>query len=195
MPERDERIDLELRDGAYVSSRPLGPQDREELARGYRLLSPEARYQRFWVRTGNVISDSTLDRLLDPDRKNHAIWAVMDDTREYPGMGAASYWRSKENPLEAEFSVTVLDRDQKRGIGTLLLALLWRDAYANGIEHFIGYAMPENRKAIDWMLDTGAEGHWDGYQAIFRWNLTDLEGVPSTPAAADLTHWLARLPA
>ncbi|BDS07844.1 hypothetical protein NT6N_28840 [Oceaniferula spumae] len=184
---------LNLRDGTPVVARPLDPSDREGLAEGYRRLSPEARYQRFWVRTGDVISDSTLDRLLNTDTENHSTWAILDRSRDYPGLGAASFWRSKTDPTDAEFSVTVLDTEQGRGIGTLLLAILWIQAYQQGIETFTGYAMPENQKAIDWLCDTGATGHWDGYQAIFRWNLNDVSSLPMTPAAGDLAQWLAEL--
>lgn len=187
------RLELHLRDGTPVVARPLVPEDREQVAEGYRLLSPEARYQRFWVRGGDVISDSTMDRLLAADPENHGIWAALDPARDYPGMGAASYWRTKDNPKEAELSATVLDADQGRGIGTLLLAILWLDAFHKGIESFVGYAMPENRQAIDWMIDTGADGIWDGYQAVFRWDIRDASHLPLTPASADLAEWITEL--
>lgn len=187
------RQQLNLRDGTPVSVRPLGPADREELAAGYQLLSTESRYQRFWTRTGEVIGEQMLDRLLNHDNGNHAIWAVMDSARDYPGLGAASYWRFPNDPTKAEFSCTVLDRDQGRGIGTLLLAILWLDAYSKGIEELVGYTMPENQQAIGWMLDTGGESEWDGYKAIFRWDLTDTSKLPLTLAAGDLAEWLAEL--
>jgi hypothetical protein len=75
----------------------------------------------------------------------------------------------------------------------LLLAILWLDAYSKGIEEFVGYTMPENQQAIGWMLDTGGEGEWDGYKAIFRWDLTDTSKLPLTLAAGDLSEWIAEL--
>ena len=188
------RLDLNLHDGSPVAARPLGPADRKLIAEGYRRLSEGSRYQRFWVHTGEMIGDKMLDRLLQKaDQKNHAVWAVVDPTRDYPGIGAASYWRSEDDPLEAEFSATVLDDDQQRGIGTLLLAILWLSAYANGIERFVCYVMPENRKAVRWLVDTGAEGEWDGYKVIFRIDLTDPTKLPLTPAGGDLAGRLAEL--
>lgn len=164
------------------------------VAEGYRRLSPEARYQRFWVREGKVIGDAMLDRLLTGSPPEHAVWTVFDPAREdFPGMGAASFWRSDNDPAEAEFSVTVLDADQGRGVATLLLAVLWLVAYRHGIERFTGYTVPENRQALRWMRNTGAEGEWDGYNAVFHWNLADLEKLPETPASADLVGRLARL--
>jgi len=193
MNPEEHRLNLKLRDGTPISARPLGPADRAELADGYQLLSIESRYQRFWTRTGEVIGERMLDRLLDHDNGNHTIWAILDASRDYPGTGAASYWRFPNDPTKAEFSCTVLDRDHGRGIGTLLLAILWLDAYSKGIEEFVGYTMPENQQAIGWMLDTGGEGEWDGYKAIFRWDLTDTSKLPLTLAAGDLAEWIAEL--
>ena len=189
-----ERLELALRDGTPVVARALNPADREMVAEGYRRLSPEARYQRFWVREGKVIGDAMLDRLLSGSPPDHAVWTVYDPARkDFPGMGAASFWRSDTDPAEAEFSVTVLDEDQGRGVATLLLAVLWLVAYRHGILRFTGYTMPENRKASGWMRDTGAEGEWDGYNAVFRWDLADLDKLPETPAGVELAGRLAEL--
>lgn len=188
------QLDLHLRDGTPVVARPLTPADRAYVAEGYRLLSPGARYQRFWVRSGEIIGDAMLDRLLTGELPDHAIWTVFDPAREgFPAMGAASFWRSKSEPADAEISATVLDRDQGRGVGTLLLSILWLIAYRCGIETLTGYTMPENAAALRWMRDTGAEGHWDGYNAVFRWRLAELDAIPATPAGADLAARLAEL--
>ncbi len=184
-------IETVLADGTEVLVRPLVPADRGSLAEGYRRLSPESRYQRFWSRTGEVIGDRMLDRLLKQEAGNHAVWAVLDPAREYPGLGAASFWRSAEQPEEAEFSCTVLDADQRKGVGTLLLAVLWLAARRVGIRRFVGYTMPENVRAVRWMRDTGAEAEWDGYKVIFRWELDDLDRLPPTTAGIALAERLA----
>ena len=43
------------------------------------------------------------------------------------------------------------------------------------------------------MRDTGAEGEWDGYNAVFRWDLENLDKLPETPAGAELAERLAAL--
>lgn len=186
-------LETKLNDGTSVVARPLGLADRASLAEGYRRLSPDSRYQRFWVRTGGVIGDKMLDRMLAGSAEEHGLWAVLDPTREFPGLGAASFWRSGEEGDEAEFSCTVLDEDQRRGVGTLLLAILWLVAFRQGIRHFVGYTMPENTSAIRWMRDTGAEAEWDGYKVIFRWDLSSLDSIPASTAGVMLAERLAEL--
>ena len=36
------------------------------------------------------------------------------------------------------------------------------------------------------MRDCGAQGEWDGYKLIYRWQLDDLEALPKTRPAAEL---------
>jgi acetyltransferase len=188
-----DRHELTLRDGTPVIVRPLIEDDRKLVAEAYRRLSPEARYQRFWTRTGEMLGDAMLDRLLDQDPRSHMTWAVLDPAREFPGVGGASWWRNPKNPDEAELSAMVLDGDHGRGIGTLLLAVTWLSAFRAGVGQLVGYTLTDNRRAANWMRDCGAEGSWDGYKLAFRWDLENLERLPEKPAAADLAAWLAEL--
>ena len=188
-----DRFELELRDGTPVIVRPLIEEDRELVAEAYRRLSPEARYQRFWTRTGEMLGTAMLDRLIEQNPANHMTWALLDPAREFPGVGGASWWRNPAKPDEAEISLMVLDDDQGRGIGTLLLAVMWLAAYRAGVEHLVGYTLLDNRRAANWMRDCGAKGEWDGYKLVFRWDLDDLQSLPETAAAADLASWLAEL--
>jgi acetyltransferase len=188
-----DRHELTLRDGTPVIVRPLIEGDRKLVAEAYRRLSPEARYQRFWTRTGEMLGDAMLDRLLDQDPRSHMTWTVLDPAREFPGVGGASWWRNPKNPDEAELSAMVLDGDQGRGIGTLLLAVTWLSAFRAGVGHLVGYTLADNRRAANWMRDCGAEGSWDGYKLAFRWDLENLDRLPEKPAAADLAAWLAEL--
>ncbi|MEX1115628.1 MAG: hypothetical protein WEB53_10295 [Akkermansiaceae bacterium] len=43
------------------------------------------------------------------------------------------------------------------------------------------------------LRDCGAQGEYDGYKLIFRWDLNDLDLLPETRAAAELAEWLAKL--
>ena len=188
-----DRLEIQLRDGTPVILRSLLEEDRELVAEAYRRLSPEARYQRFWTRTGEMLGDAMLDRLVHQDRATHMTWAVLDPAREFPGVGGASWWRNENDPAEAEISVMVLDDDQGRGIGTLLFAAMWLTAYRAGVERLVAYTLLDNRQAANWMRDCGGKGEWDGYKLAFRWKLDDLDILPVTPAAIDLASWLADL--
>jgi acetyltransferase len=189
----NDRLELELRDGTPVIVRPLVEEDRGMVAEAYRRLSPEARYQRFWTRTGEMIGREMLDRLVGQDPERHVTWALLDPARRFPGVGGASWWRDTADRSEAEISLMVLDADQERGIGTLLLAVMWLTALRAGITHLVGYALADNRRAANWMRDCGGSGEWDGYKLVFRWDLLDLDTLPDSPAAADLATWLAEL--
>jgi len=189
----NERLELRLRDGTPVIVRPLIAEDRPLLAEAYRRVSPEARYNRFWTHGGDVVGEKMLDRVLNQDAFQHVTWAVLDPSREFPPMGGASWWRNPENEDEAEISAIVLDADQGRGIGTLVLAVMWITAFRAGIKQLVGYSLTENRKAADWMRDCGASGEWDGYKLIFRWDLEDLDKLPEGRTARDLAKWLAEL--
>ncbi len=191
--ETPQRLELELRDGTAVIARPLVPDDRAALAEAYRRLSPEARYNRFWTHTGEVVGEKMLDRVLQQDSNKHVGWTVLDPTRDFSPMAAASWWRDANQPQEAEISFLVLDDDQGRGVGTLLLAIMWLTALHAGLDSIVGYVLTENRSAAGWMRDCGGDGVWDGYKLVFRWQLDDLEALPETRAAAELATWLARL--
>ncbi|GAA5130213.1 GNAT family N-acetyltransferase [Luteolibacter yonseiensis] len=187
------RFETILRDGTPIIVRPLVPDDRPALAEAYRRLSPEARYNRFWTHTGEVVGDNMLTRVLHQDPATHVSWAVLDPTREFSPMGGASWWRTAGQPGEVEISFIVLDDDQRRGIGTLLLAILWLTAFRAGAETMTGHVLTENRQAAGWMRDCGARGEWDGYKLSFRWDLDNLDALPETRAAAELAGWLSRL--
>lgn len=188
-----DRFLLNLRDGTPVVVRPLIAEDRALVAEAYKRLSAEARYQRFWTPTGELLGDAMLDRLIDQNPERHVAWAVLDPARAFSGVGGASWWRSAPDSDEVEISAMVLDGDQHRGIGTLLLAVMWLTAMRAGVRHMTGYSLADNRSAANWMRDCGGSGTWDGYKLCYRWDLTNLDSLPPTRAAADLADWLAFL--
>lgn len=188
-----DRLELELRDGTPVIARPLIPEDRPALAEAYRRLSPVARYNRFWTHTGEVVGEKMLDRVLNQDPETHVTWTVLDPSREFSPLGGASWWRDRNHPAEAEISFIVLDDDQGRGIGTLLLAIMWLTAFRAGAESIVGYVLAENRQAAGWLRACGATGEWDGYKLIYRFDLSHLDALPETRVATELADWLARL--
>jgi GNAT superfamily N-acetyltransferase len=147
--ETPQQVELELRDGTPVIARPLVADDRAALAEAYRRVSPEARYNRFWTQTGEVVDEKMLDRVLRQDPDKHVSWTVLDPTHDFSPMAVASWWRDASQPQEAEISLIVLDDDQGRGIGTLLLAIMWLTALDAGLDSIVGHVLTDNQPTAD----------------------------------------------
>lgn len=140
---------LPLRDGGRILVRPLVPEDREELARAARRLSPRSARLRFF-QPKDRLSEEELDYLTRLDYHDHFAWAAFDpDAPGRPGVGVARYVRLPGEPTVAEPAVTVLDDYQGRGIGTLLFGLLAATALEHGIETFRGYLLDQNLRLLD----------------------------------------------
>lgn len=187
-----------LPDGGRAALRPVTPEDKPRVREAFRRLSCESRYRRFFTPLSKL-DGKLLDRLTSADGVDHVVWAALDPDRpDDPGMGAASYWRSTTDRSEAEFSVTVADEHQGRGIGTLLLATLWLLALRAGIERFCLIALSDNVPVIHWMESLGALIASDnGSTCEMRLDLRDdaRARIPHSPEGDALTAWLEQLPA
>jgi RimJ/RimL family protein N-acetyltransferase len=133
-----------LSDGTDVSVHLLRPSDREKLAAGFRRLSPQSRYRRFFSPTPNL-SERLLRRLMQTDDWDHlAILAepVAGDGGE--AVGVARFVRLENAPDTAEAAVAVIDAMQRRGLGRILLTTLVEAASERGIRRFRAYVLPDN---------------------------------------------------
>ena len=145
-----------LRDGSRVVVRPVRADDRERLRAGFERLGPESRYQRFLAPMA-ALSEADLTYLTDVDHHDHEALAALDpETGE--GVGVARFIRREDRPDIAEAAVTVIDGWQGRGVGTALLDLLAERARAEGITHFTGLLLAENREMLD-LLEGVAQIH------------------------------------
>lgn len=134
----------------------MTPEDRGRISEAFRLLSPEARYFRFWTRF-RELNPRLIEELCSPDFKDHVGWAAFEvEDGDTPGLGGASFWRLKEDAAAAEVSFTVADEFQGRGLGTLLLAVLWEHAVSLGIRRFVGHALNANLTMRAWWDALGA---------------------------------------
>jgi acetyltransferase len=145
-----------LTDGTRVLVRPLLPDDRAELAARYEQLSPASRRRRFFG-TPDRLSEHVLDYLTDLDYRTHFAWAAFAiDEPGTPGIAVARYICDHRVATVAEIAVTVLDRYQHRGLGTLLTQLLADVAASNGVRTFVGYVLWENADAVARLRAEGA---------------------------------------
>lgn len=145
-----------LTDGTRVLVRPLLPDDRAELAARYEQLSPASRRRRFFG-TPDRLSEHVLDYLTNLDYRTHFAWAAFAiDEPGTPGIAVARYICDHRDATVAEIAVTVLDRYQHRGLGTLLTQLLADAAASNGVRTFVSYVLWENADAVARLRAEGA---------------------------------------
>jgi len=135
-----------LADGTKIRIRLLTAADREKLLDGFRRLSPETRYRRFFSPMPRL-SDAMLRRLMQVDG-THRIAIIAEGPTPDGGqdeiVGVARFIRSSDSVDTAEASVAVIDALQRRGIGRLLLTALVAAARERGITKFRAHVLPDN---------------------------------------------------
>jgi GNAT superfamily N-acetyltransferase len=145
-----QQIPLDLRDGTPVLLRPVRPQDKSRFVEGLRLMSLESRYLRFFAPVGSF-SEKQLAYLTEVDQRQHVAWGALDPLDpNFPGFGVARYVREEDAPEVAEVAVAVIDSMHRRGLGTVLLGLLYLLAGWGGVRVFRGTILPANSFLIDW---------------------------------------------
>lgn len=135
---------MRLRDGSQLAIRPIEPDDREELRRGFERLSPESRYRRFFGPMP-TLRERDLDYLTNVDHHDHEALIAFDEATG-KGVGVARYVRIGEGV--AEPAIAVADEWQGRGVARPLLDALVDRARAEGIRRFEAPILAGNKPAI-----------------------------------------------
>lgn len=169
MPEphpREYSARVTLRDGTAVRLRAVQPEDRGAFQRGFRQLSPEAVYHRFF-QTKAHLTDAELSYLTEVDFHDHVALVVELDQdietprgRHGPGelVGVGRFVRQPAGPAErAEVAFTVADELQGRGVATQLLAHLAGIARGLGIRTFVAEVLPDNRAMLEVFEHSGLD--------------------------------------
>jgi len=180
-----EEFTLPLRDGELVDFRPVKQNDKETLQKGMLALSSKSRYFRFFSPILKL-SDTQLCDFTEIDQQNHVAWiALAHNEPEDRGLGIARFIRIQNQPEIAEFGVAVIDSYQRRGLGTILLAVLHRMASIKGIEILRGYVLADNTVMSNWLGRLGAVGvHENG---VYRMDLTVSDDLFSSKCRKILT--------
>jgi GNAT superfamily N-acetyltransferase len=175
---------VSLRDGTDVLLRQIRPEDRARLAEGVARLSPASRYLRFHQVIAEL-SEEQLDYLTEVDHVDHEAIVALDlDRPEVPGVGVARYIRDREEPHVAEAAVTVADRYQGTGAGTLLLGAIAARAREHGITVFRNYVLDGNHAMLEVFDHLGAhrERETDGLWRVDLEVPVDEDELPGSPA-------------
>jgi RimJ/RimL family protein N-acetyltransferase len=197
-PELSARVEgftLPLRDGELVDFRPVRPDDRETIKNGMSALSLQSRYFRFFSPIANL-SPAQLHYFTAADQQNHVAWiALAHDEPKHTGLGIARFIRMQNQPGIAEFAVVVIDSHQQMGLGTLLMAVLYRMASLQGIDRLRGFILPENTVMSHWLGRLGAAGCYEN--GVYRMDLAvdkDLPGLPETPTGRRFRECILLIP-
>ncbi|MGY6277528.1 N-acetyltransferase family protein [Methylomonas sp. MgM2] len=148
-------------DGECFDFRPVRQDDRKIVQDGMSALSSRSRYLRFFSLISQL-SDEQLHYFTAVDQHDHVAWIALTRAQtEHPGVGIARFIRLPNQAEIAEFAVTVIDSHQHRGIGSLLMAVLYRMAYLKGVQILRGFVLPENRLMAAWLTRLGAVSHYE----------------------------------
>ncbi len=178
-----EAFPLTLPEGRTVLLRQVLPEDKERLRVGLRQLSPQSRYLRFFSSVDHL-NEQQLDYLTNPDQIDHVAWGALDPTDPgHPGLGIGRFVRQDDPPDSAEMAIAIADDFQHRGLGTVLLGVLYLLAGIRGIKSLQGILLPENRAVFHGLQKIGAELTRQGN--LFQLALPvhqNLSRLPATPS-------------
>src|SRR5579863_780385 len=149
------RCDKLLRDGTLVTVRSIRPEDNQLLARHFELLSPDSRYRRFFG-LRHAIEPHELDRLTAPEYPKHiALIAVVTDAAGAPLIIGDARCVATDQQGEAELAMSVLDKYQGLGVGSLLVRHLSRCAQQAGFQRLTTDTLASNAPALRMLVRGG----------------------------------------
>ncbi|MBW2523256.1 MAG: N-acetyltransferase [Deltaproteobacteria bacterium] len=136
---------LELRDGSKVRLRLVRPTDKALLLEGFKRMSSESRFLRFFGHKSGLTTRE-LTYLTELDGERHfalgAAEVAADGTET--GVGIARFVRLPDEDAVAEPALAVVDDWQGRGLGREMLIRLSAAARERGVERFRCFVLADN---------------------------------------------------
>jgi GNAT superfamily N-acetyltransferase len=167
-----------LKDGTSVLIREVTPEDADLLKLGFDHLSPRSRRLRFFGAIA-LLSEAQVAAFTSPSDRDHlAIGAAVTDGETLDPAGIVRCVRLPTDPHRAEFAVTVVDRYQRRGLGTLLMGCLARVSRHNGIDRLEGHVTRNNHRMLTLLHDLRARREIGPDASVHRMVL-DLKDDPA----------------
>lgn len=150
-------IHTALNDGTPICIRRVKASDEQRLKDGIANLSKRSRYLRFFSGMREA-PQSVIDKLIDVDGYGHIAWgALRTDLDDSPALGIVHAFRDDNAPLNAEYSVAVVDEYHGHGLARLLTAVLLLDCHHEGLRELTVHILAENDAALALTRSLGGE--------------------------------------
>ena len=138
-----------LPDGSRIVVRLLEPSDADLVRAVFDRLGPSSRYHRFLV-PKKTLTESDVRQLTAIDHCDHEAVAAVSAADGEP-VGVARFIRLRDYPDTAEVAVTIVDKWQGRGVGSILVEALVTRARHLGVRRFSVFMTPDNQGAAHLM--------------------------------------------
>ncbi len=132
-----------LRHGASAWVRPIRPDDKPRLVRGFARLS-DASVRRRFLAPKDRLSRADLAYLTEVDGHDHVAIVALLDTDPECVAGVGRFVRDPEHPDTAEFAIVVGDDLHGQGLGSAIAERLAAEARTRGIRRFTATVLEEN---------------------------------------------------
>jgi hypothetical protein len=147
---------LRGKDGTVFHFKPIEESDEVHIREGFKKLSEKTVYTRFFSFL-KELPEKQINELTHADQKKHIIWGCFIElNNKRTGVGIGRYCVCKEENAKAEMAITVIDEFHDKGVGTILLAILYYMAICAGLDNLYGYILVENWKFAVRFLKLGA---------------------------------------
>jgi GNAT superfamily N-acetyltransferase len=138
-------FNTKLKNGTEVTVRTVNSCDRQCISNEFSQLSVESRYSRFHTYI-DKLTESQLTYLSDVDNINHVLITITKSVDNgISGLGLGRYIKLYNCEDTAEFAITVADKYQNQGVGSLLLSYLIEHAKCNGVSILQGFVLDSNK--------------------------------------------------
>ncbi len=145
---------LRARDNTDIFIRPIRPTDESKMRDLFYSFSKETVFYRFFSYL-KAMPHEKLSKFVNLDYQDEmALVVTTGKADEEEIIAVARYYVDKATGL-AEFAITVQDRHQNNGIGTIVFNHLIRVARIKGVKGFVGYVLDSNTRAYRLMTRAG----------------------------------------
>jgi len=145
-------IDFTLKDGAFITIRPIKPEDELSIITFHKELSNETVRQRFFefISLDQRISRERLIQICfcDFNRELVVVAEVNQTEQMLPQIAAIARLSRIPGTDHAQMTMTVIDRFQRRGLGTQLIKQLIKIARQEKIDRIDAHILEENTGMI-----------------------------------------------